>query len=223
MNRFIVAMVGALVLGITGIAQAWIVNETVWHESSPEWTRINFDIHNTSTETIIGFGVGISVNCDPGHRYSDSWAVDTEFGGPTYIGDWDSHIVPANEWVAGYFVGPGGNLTNYSEYFGLLWDEAFGNSYDWAYIAIPEYQNPHTATGHIDAGISWVENYGFGYEFAGWDIPYSPAIALFETSGCLVGETDLNNPNPSAVPVPATFLLFGTGLAGLALTRKRKN
>ena len=65
---------------------------------------------------------------------------------------------------------------------------------------------------------TYLSEFGF-YNNGG--VPSSPVVFWTSSGTYLYGNTTHTTPTPT--PEPATMLLFGTGLAGLAGWRKRRN
>lgn len=217
MKKFILALVITFMFFIVGSAQAWVIEEDSWYSSWPSpMTTVNIDVVNNSNDSILGFGVGVDYDLI-GAEF-DTWAPMYDY----QLGTWESYIVSRNEWSTKTYQ-PGYNdaidpTMIMSQHFGSTWDNIFGTTYDYAYIAVADGRETSVIRANIstDGMFSYViyDDYG----------PRSPAFAMFAQGGLMVGGTGQNNQNPgtSSVPEPATMILLGTCLAGLGFIKRKK-
>ena len=228
-KRFLFTLMLAVFMsaGLASITHAWQVNEFSYEVAEPESTVVWYQIVNNSAEDIVGFGVG-TMDMDLEIYCVEAGAPRSQDGGN--IGDWWGYIATKDAWDddGNDIYGPSGNTT-YKDYFGMNWDNAFGDEYLFAYVAVPDYRFFDSFPGFIPAGITYHEiddgyytylnDFGFVYYTSGE--PMSPALVMFEQSGAFQGQTGESNTNP--VPVPGAIWLFGSGLMGMVMMRRRKS
>jgi len=87
-----------------------------------------------------------------------------------------------------------------------------GNDNAWAFT---EFTLGNNFFNDIAAGLQVYMEISVGAGEAGW------LVTLAKSTLCL-DQCDKPNPNPGVVPEPSTYLLLGSGIAGLAFWRRRQ-
>lgn len=173
----------------------------------------NFVVTNEHpSQPIVGFGVGIHLENDPG-------ALIIPFAP---FPDWHCQVMHSYHWDDVAWTGMNqGEVASAQQYFGLSWDEIFGNEYDRAAVYWSNLDS--VAPGQIAPGTSSALG-EFGYHLFSAEIPESPAVIKLVGGASYLGETDEYNPfDTTPVPVPGALLLsaLGVGLIGRSRRSRR--
>lgn len=231
----IYALTGLLILLVSIVfsqnASGWIVSE--YHDAGSDeggsYTTTWYRVENNSFDDIIGFAVAVN----PTYSSDYETLVYAPMGSASPVGDWEGAIVDSDAWDYEVINDLDYPPLTRATFFGYSWNDSFGHyGYNYAYVALPWglFEDPY-ANGRIPAGQTYGSdeiqgfdpNSDFGFKVYTGLPGGSPVIAMFEGKGGYLGETGADNTNP--VPLPASLILFGSGLLPIAgsIYRKAKN
>jgi hypothetical protein len=161
-----------------------------------------------------------------------SQTITNQFTGVSFNGlIWDN----SNLGQAGATGFDGAGLSNYDYYADKLlsqnnWVISFGGNVTDAAFAIMDMRSTYTFNawsggvgGTLVETFSSLIDYSPGAGFVGFTNSLFDTIEIVTTNGSIFAIDNLqyNNASSAPVPEPSTFLLFGAGLAGVALLRRR--
>jgi len=169
----------------------------------------SFGVHTTSDDDFIGFIFGAA---DDSHFYLFDWKqADQYWSGNGYEGFTLSRIDDtAGDGVDADFWGHSGDdLTVLATDYGS--DKGWADNTDYNFVL--DYTST-SITISIDGNVI--------FDLTGMNNNPDGRFGFYNYSqGYVVYQGFEQTPTPSPVPEPATMLLFGTGLAGLAGIRRR--
>lgn len=227
-KRFLAALAtGLLVVGMGGVAQALptlqIGIEDGYYDGSTETVMVDSDIFTfyalSDTLDYSPYKIALSLIPNPSLRPDSPAVGDFSVTASTGVG---------SSTISNWIYGTPDNLPTHDVF--PTWYKEIQFAYNGESLAEP-YNVEQDPDGWVAwDGANFLYSGAFNVDMSGIESGYSLHIDLYSTDGITTGKNIIFAPfshdgqgGGDPVPEPATMLLFGTGLAGLAgVTRRRK-